>query len=119
MERLLELVIELLKELPEMAIWVLVIIAVYKVVVVGSIYSVSRLLINKAHDAIIKWRESPRKIVHECKIKDMTCMCEDELMVQLRRLVSGMGCIHKKEVLKLAKAIDEYEKSTGKKISDY
>lgn len=119
MERLLELVIELLKALPEMAIWVLVIIAVYKIAVIGSIYSIIRLAINKAYSGFIAWKQTPRNVVHTFAIKDITCYCEDELMVQLRRLIGSSGNIHAHHVIKLAKAIDDYEKTTGKKISDY
>jgi len=42
----------ILKDLPDLAIWILVGILFYKVVIVGSIFSVVKLTINKVHDVL-------------------------------------------------------------------
>jgi len=46
----LKLLIDMVANLPTLAVWVLVGYLAYKVVVVGSIYGVIRLLIIKGHD---------------------------------------------------------------------
>lgn len=50
MEELKQL-LELVRDLPHLAVWVLVIIFAYKVAIVGSIYGVLRLAIKMTHDA--------------------------------------------------------------------
>ena len=58
----LKLLIEMVANLPQMAIWVLVAFWAYKVVVIGSIYGVIRLAIVKLHD----WLTTPRFRRHYC-----------------------------------------------------
>lgn len=47
---LLERVIGLVKDIPDMAIWVLAGIFLYKTIIVGSIFGILKLLIIKGHD---------------------------------------------------------------------
>lgn len=46
--------IGLVKELPEFALWILLGYLLYKLFVVGSIYGVIKLAINKSHDYMVK-----------------------------------------------------------------
>ena len=49
----IEQLIDVLKEAPDLAIWVVAIIFAYKALVVGSIYGVLKYLANKLHDVIV------------------------------------------------------------------
>jgi len=52
----------ILKDLPELAIWILLGILVYKVIIVGSIFGIIKLAINKTHSAFLKEKVIKREI---------------------------------------------------------
>ena len=56
----LKILIEMVSELPQMAIWVLVLFFCYKTVVIGSVFGIVRMLIVKIHG----WAITPK---HELK----------------------------------------------------
>ena len=60
----LKILIEMVAELPQMAIWVLVLFFCYKTVVIGSIFGIGKMLIEKIHSVLT----TPR---HELKIVDI------------------------------------------------
>ena len=98
----LKLLIDMVANLPTLAVWVLVGYLVYKVAVVGSIYGVIRMLIIKAHDAMSK----PRQV--ECTIGTISIdsVTAAGLRAQIMRLSSTGNYIHSSDVEKLRKAID-------------
>lgn len=100
----LKLLIEMVATLPQMALWVLVGFFVYKVVVIGSIYGVLRLLIVKMHS----WLTDGKKFVlHGKPIGEEVGI---NLNIQLGRLVTGPYAYwHSTDVEKLRKAIDLVE----------
>lgn len=49
----LKLLVEMVKDLPDMALYVIIAFFFYKTLIVGSIYGVIKLAIQKLHDAII------------------------------------------------------------------
>lgn len=51
MEELLSAVTKALAESPDIAVWVLAIIYLYKTIIVGSIYGVIRYTVDRAHSA--------------------------------------------------------------------
>ena len=53
----LKIIVGMIANLPQMALWVLAGFWAYKVIVIGSVYGVIRLGINKAYD----WLTSPKK----------------------------------------------------------
>lgn len=113
----LKLLIEMVSNLPAMAVWVLCGFFAYKVVVVGSIYGVIRLLITKTHD----WLTSPPapKVV----VYDMRGICINEstslaLTAQLARIHSSGGYLHASDVVQLSVAIDEMLQKRGKKMTE-
>lgn len=61
----LKLLITLVKDLPAMAIWLLVIFYGYKVIIVGSIYGVIRFAISRLHS----WATTPK---HKLQRVDIT-----------------------------------------------
>lgn len=61
----LKLLIEMVSDLPAMAIWVLVGFFVYKVVIVGSVYGVIKLGITKIHDVLQGMSDRAVKIAEQ------------------------------------------------------
>ena len=100
----LKLLIDMVANLPTLAVWVLVGYLVYKVAVVGSIYGVIRLLIIKAHDAMSKPRQvQVNFMVGTTSIDSVTAA---GLRAQIMRLSSTGNYINSSDVEKLRKAID-------------
>lgn len=109
----LKLLIEMVADLPQMALWVLVGFFVYKVVIVGSIFGVLRLLIVKLHS----WLTTPKE---ELVTKNVTSQLEritisgafEPLLTQLERLIGirtriDTSYIHERDVQWLREAITE------------
>ena len=98
----LKLLIEMVANLPTLAVWVLVGYLVYKVAVIGSIYGVIRLLIVKVHD----WKTAPQTF----KIggKPINSEVAEELNAQIIRLgqESSYSYYHLSDVTKLKQALD-------------
>lgn len=103
----LKLLIEMVANLPTMAMWVLVGFFAYKVIVIGSIYGLVRFFVDKLHN----WLTSPK--VFKYKLGDMTINDDvmQDLVDQISRIRDGGSYIHASHVSKLKKAIDEMEKS--------
>lgn len=101
----LKLLIDLVSNLPAMAVWVLVGFYAYKVMVIGSIYGLIRFTILKVHD----WLVAPKQV--ELKLAGMT-ISETVLLslaAQLQRLSTKTGYLHASDVAALAQAIDKIE----------
>lgn len=110
----LKLLITLVKDLPAMAIWLLVIFYGYKVVIVGSIYGLFRFAISRLHS----WATTPRHKLQRVDIlgdiRGMTITHDNSheaLIGQLLRLrgrgiPGGSKYIHGCSVEWLAEAID-------------
>lgn len=109
----LKLLIEMVSNLPAMAMWVLVGFWAYKVVVIGSIYGVIRLAINKIHN----WLTTPKHELKKLELRptiDGLCLSgqADALIAQLNRLRGAgtsinSGYIHSNSVDFLREAIDD------------
>lgn len=95
----LKLLIEMVAGLPSLAVWVLVGYLAYKVVVVGSIYGVIRLLIVKLHD----WLTAPQ--TYKCGTATMNESTAEALSIQVARICGGSYC-HMSDVQKLREALD-------------
>lgn len=101
MEELTTLV-KLVSELPQLTVWVLLGYLAYKLVQIGSIYGIIRLLILKAYD--YKVRPQTFRVGTACINADAA----EALNVQLARLSYGVY-IHMAGIEKLKKAIDHME----------
>ena len=109
----LKLLVEMVKDLPDMALYVLLGFFAYKVFIVGSIWGVIKLCIVKLHD----WATTPKeKLIIENKrtvVERLTISnCFESLITQLERLVGvttdvGSHYIHSGDVNSLAEAITE------------
>ena len=53
----------ILKDLPDLAIWILIGIIFYKVVIIGSIFGIAKLAINRLHDYFVKPKVIERPII--------------------------------------------------------
>lgn len=103
----LKLLIEMVANLPSLATWVLVGYLVYKISVIGSIYSVIRFLIVKAHDVAV---------TRKTMVKPGELGCIDEaaraaFLAQIERLKGSGIYIHQADVRKLAQAIDKMQEN--------
>ena len=104
----LKTLIEAVAHLPQLAIWVVVAFWAYKVVFVGSIYGVARLLIIKGHSAITDKQVNVRPILDGMAITGSL----ELLILQIKRLSgihnrNGLSYIHKADVDWLRDAIDD------------
>lgn len=105
----LKVLIGMVNDLPALAIWVLVGFFAYKVVIVGSIYGLIRLVVVKAHEAYTKERVVKFKVGSKVISEDVAA----RLVAQLDRL--GGLYIHNSHVDDLSKALDiVLEKKGGK-----
>lgn len=95
----LKLLIEMVANLPTLAVWVLVGYLAYKVVVVGSIYGMIRLLIVKVHD----WKTQPT--VFKVGAKAIDEATAEALQAQIARVCST-NYYHMSDVQKLREALD-------------
>jgi hypothetical protein len=104
----IKMLVDMVAHLPEMALWVIAAFWAYKVVVIGSIYGVIKLAINKAHS----WLTTPKyKLVELRHEIDGICLdCGPQILAQLRRLIrkdQGLNFLHGSEADWLREAIDE------------
>ena len=128
MTEIKDLLIKILEESPQIAIWVLVIIYAYKVVIAGTIYGVIRFTIRKICDSILNYkekndavlkREADVKMAEHSKPKEWTygenMLVNTETKTALEALLETLradkkhptGYIHKSDIQKLADAYKE------------
>ena len=98
----LRLLIDMVANLPTLAVWVLVGYLAYKVAVVGSIYGVIRLLIVKFHD----WATKPKTVNLKIGAKAIDESTAEALNAQIARVCGGQYC-HMSDVQMLREALDE------------
>jgi hypothetical protein len=111
----LEILINLVKDLPDLALWIIGIYFFFKLAVVGSFYQLTALSINKLHDVIMaKKIEPPVVVEHIDKIDSMVMKhCASDLLKQIKRLpgialsTETLNYIHSSDVEWLKEAIDE------------
>jgi hypothetical protein len=109
----LKILVEMVSDLPTMAIWVLIGFFVYKVVIVGSTYGVLRLAIIKAHS----WLTTPRtrQVMAEAELNGHTITIDNtwthlkEQILRLKGIRTKIDSpyIHTNDVIWLKEAIDE------------
>lgn len=108
----LKVLIGMVSDLPQMAIWVLVGFFAYKVVVIGSVFGLIKLFIVKFHS----WAITPKKELKIVQVEERfkgTILGEStssELELLLRDLREDSSYIHSSDVAKLRKAWNNREK---------
>lgn len=105
----LKLLVEMVAGLPTMTVWVLAGYLAYKLAIVGSIYGVIRLAINRLYD----YKARPTEAIHKVSGKAINEDVLYDLQVQIARLGTG-AYIHSSDVFKLRKALDLVEKEESK-----
>jgi hypothetical protein len=101
-----QLLVNLLKDLPSMALWVIAGFWVYKVIWVGSVFGIVRLAVIKTHDWLTR-----EKVVKTQMLLGGTPINDGVatgLQAQFMRLCSGSPFIHASDVSKLQQALDDY-----------
>jgi uncharacterized membrane protein YhiD involved in acid resistance len=121
----LKLLIGMVADLPQMALWVLIGFLIYKLAVIGSIFGVIKLAIDRLHNFAVTRKELPpinQEIHLEDILNGITISSDDtkqQLIRQLKR-VAGKGTqietqyIHRQSVDWLRVAIDAKEEADKK-----
>ena len=103
----LKLLVEMVGNLPSMALWVIAAFWAYKVIVIGSLYGLIRFAIEKAHN----WLTVRKTLTVDVRLMlDDECISgtKDNLMRQLKRIKRTTGhFVHGSDVAWLEAAIDE------------
>src|SRR5690606_22018047 len=113
----LKMLIELVRDLPALAIWLLVAFYGYKVIIVGFIYGVIRFTVDRLHSWLTTPKERLERVDIQGVINGMTITsgnCHSELVAQLNRVRGkNLGIesdyIHSQSVQWLRDAIDAKE----------
>lgn len=98
----LKVVVDLLGGAGQMALWALVVIYLYKVIIIGSIYGTVRFVVTKTHDWLIKPKTIQLRIGTTI-VDDATALA---LQAQISRL-SEHGYLHMDGVQRLREALDK------------
>lgn len=113
----LKMLVQMVADLPNAALWVIAALFAYKVCIVGSIYGVIRLAIVKTHDWLTTPRHELRRVTVEMEgtIRGMVITDHHEAFIaQLHRLRGkAVGIqsnyLHGQSVEWLRQAIDDKE----------
>lgn len=105
----------ILKDLPDLAIWILVGILFYKIVFIGGVFGIIKLAIHKIHDVL----KGPREVTHKLKIGSYFFRGEKEDMELLFNRIKkdGLRYIHPGDVQAAIQLMDlgeKYLKERGK-----
>lgn len=126
----LKLLVEMVANLPSMALWVIAFFFVYKVAIIGSVYGVIRFVAGRMFDWLQAKKTAPFETKEIRPLIDGMCISSDgvsnALIAQIYRLRGrGLGFtsdyIHRQSVEWLREAIDakiaEDEAKTAKKAA--
>jgi hypothetical protein len=107
----LKLLIEMVAKLPTLAVWVLVGYLIYKVVVVGSIYGLLRLAIEKLHSVMVQKKNGDVRAAIDGQVISSSM---NALLGQIRRIAGKntymqSAYVHSQSVEWLKEAIDAKE----------
>ena len=104
----LKILIEMVSELPQMAIWVLVLFFCYKTVVIGSIFGLVRLFIVKSHSWLVTPKTELKVIKLDYDIDGVHILGGlGGLSSQLRKIPGVNTYMHSSEIDWLAAAIKD------------
>lgn len=114
----LKILVDMVAGLPAMAIWVLLGYLVYKLVVVGSIYGLTRFVVAKLHDYLVK-RGTGELDVRMKLDGDIISGSKDVFLAQIHRCKRATGSyIHGSDVDWLRCAIDDKIEKDAKIAGD-
>ena len=100
-----ELIIKILEESPQIAIWVLVIIYGYKVAIVGSIFAIIRHVTNTVYKTIIDYKEKPKQVTFKGIL--INYAAESRLTELLCMMKNKSDYVHASDIDKVIKLINE------------
>lgn len=104
----LETLVKMVAALPALTVWVLVGYLAYKVVIIGSIYGVIRLAIDRFHNYLTRAPHPPQPTPLTFGGIVINKDVADALTAQIMRLPSMGGYVHGHDVMTLAKLIDAH-----------
>lgn len=112
----LKILIEMVSDLPQMAIWVLVLFFCYKTVVIGSVFGLVRLFIVKSHSWLITPKTDLKIVKVAYDVDGIHIMGGiGGLAGQLRRVPGCSSGLHSGELDWLADAISDKLKKDREK----
>ncbi len=128
MNEIKDLIIKILEEAPDLAIWILVILYGYKIVVVGSVYVTIRFCVQRIAAMIENKRKQPDiKVTRIKEIGIDTCGCDGSLAMllndvrtykkrhsNLRMSSYTPDYLHQQELNQLLLAWDEWKSRQNK-----
>lgn len=114
----IKVLVDMMKELPALALWVIAGFFAYKVICIGSIYGVIKLGIVKFHDYLTRSKVYLHDLGGGVIIRDAL----PELVGQLSRLKNkgldtNSSFVHSSDINWLRQAIDEKEQRDREKIN--
>ena len=80
----LEAIITIVKDLPDTALWALILYFVYKALIVGSIFGVIRFALKKGLEAIKVMKIAEQDNLHDNAIKELEARNEDFKMTRAK-----------------------------------
>ena len=126
----LKVLIEAIAGLPDLAIWVIAMYFFFKIAIVGSIFGVARLVVNKVYESI-KLKYAPKEVIEKEKIVEKEVLqisnlnfgqyvisgVEKRLSDEIERIIGAtrrddsFKYIHNDDVNELIKFTDAYIES--------
>ena len=127
----LKLLVESIAGLPDLAVWVIAMYFFFKLAIVGSIFGVARLFINKLYEGF-KIKYAPKEIIEKVVTRDVVNVYDisfgdfiieeasEDTYKEINRLLKGLirkdagrRYIHKDDIYRLRDFVDSYLDSLG------
>lgn len=106
----LQMLVTMVAGLPTLTVWVLAGYLAYKLAVIGSIYGVIRLAINRYYD----YKAKPVVTTHKLAGRAIDDDTLAALQIQVGRVGGNGGYFHMSDVSKLRRALDMIDKGEVK-----
>lgn len=98
----------ILKDLPDLAIWILLGILLYKILFVGSVFALIKIALNKGFGALDNHVNQPKKFTFRgyCMDGSVTEELESVILNNLRK--TGLSFIHREDVNTLKRILAKH-----------
>lgn len=107
----LKQILEIVKDLPHLVMWVLAGLLVYKIAIIGSMFGIVKLFIERMHSLLTKEKTYKYKVSDHI-ISDVTEADIDDVF-RAMKMSTGVY-IHKSDIERLKTIINEYKESARK-----
>ncbi len=97
----LKLLIEMVANLPSLAVWVLAGYLLYKIAVIGSVYGLIRFAIDRFHN----YKTAPKEFKFGSRF--IGTATAEQLQLQITRLAGASNAIHETDIKRLKELLDK------------